>query len=162
VLPQAIGQADPLLPVQDVQPLSTVQASATAEQRLLMTLVGVIAATALLLAAIGIYGLIAHGIAERTRELGVRLALGATPVGTMLGIVRAGVVVAGVGVAIGAGLAWMAVAVFDSFAFLFRVDKHDPLTFAGAAMFLLVMASIASVLPALRVLRLDPAKVLRE
>ena len=162
VLQQAIANADPLLPVQDVQPLSSVEAAATAEQRLLMTLVGVLAAAALLLAALGIHGLIAHGVIERTRELGIRLALGATAGQTIRAIAASGVALAAVGAVVGVGLAWVAVNVFDTFSFLFHVDKHDPATFAGVAVFLLVVATISSLLPALRILRLDPAKTLRE
>ncbi len=162
VIPQAIAQADPLLPVQDVQTLSAVQAEATSEQRLLLSLVGAVAAAALFLSAIGIYGLIAHGVSERTREFGIRLALGATVGGTIRRLTVSGVLVAAAGVAAGVGLAWMAVAIFDSYAFLFHVDKHDPVTFAGVGVFLLVVAGLASALPALRILRLDPARILRE
>ena len=162
VLPRAIHAADPMLPVQNVRSLSAVEAAATGLQRLLLTLVGGISLAALVLAAMGVFGLIAHGIAERTREFGIRLALGATVGDTIRRLTVSGVLVAAVGVAAGVGLAWMAVAVFDSYAFLFRVDKHDPLTFTAVGAFLLVVAALASALPALRVLRLDPAKVLRE
>ncbi len=162
VLPQAIHAADPMLPVQNVRPLSAVASAATSLQQLLLTLVGTIAAAALVLAAIGVFGLIAQGVAERTREFGIRLALGATPSATVRRLTLSGVLVAAVGVVIGAGLAWMAVAVFDSYAFLFHVDKHDPWTFVAVAIGLLVVAAVASALPARRILRLDAVKVLRE
>jgi hypothetical protein len=76
-LSRAILDTDPQLPVFDIQPMTVVMASAMSQQRLLVTLVGVLAAAAVLLAAIGIHGLIAHGVAERRREFGIRLALGA-------------------------------------------------------------------------------------
>ena len=77
-LPRAINSVDPLLPVSDVRSMTAVQAAAISQQRLLMTLVVVLAVAAVLLAAIGIHGLIAHSVAERRREFGIRLALGAT------------------------------------------------------------------------------------
>ena len=161
-LRRAIMSADPLLPIGTVRAIATLRAAATAKQELLMSLVGAVGAAALLLSAVGVYGLIAHSVAERRRELGVRMALGATAGRTARGVAASGIVVAGVGGAVGLGLAWVAVRVLDSRSLLWGVDSHDPVTFVGVAAFLLVVASVASVVPALRILRLEPAKALRE
>jgi predicted permease len=158
----AITGADPTLPVGSVQPITALRADATATQRLLMTLVGVLAAAALLLSATGIYGLVAHGIAERRRELGVRMALGATAPRIVRSVALSGIAVAAGGAVVGMALAWIAVRVLDSRAIFWGVGSHDPATFAGVAAFLLVVAALASVVPARKILELDPAKTLRE
>jgi hypothetical protein len=161
-LREAIAAADPLLPIESVRNMAEIRADATAEQRLLMVLVGVLAAAALLLSAVGLHGLIAHAVAERRRELGVRMALGATVVRAIRGFALPGIALAGIGAAAGLGLAWMAAGVLDSLSILWGVESRDAATFAGAAVFLLAAASVASVVPALRILRLEPAVSLRE
>ena len=156
----ALNQADSLLPIGQVRQMSDVRAAATAEHTLLMTLVGALAVVALLLAAIGLHGLISHSVTERTREFGIRLALGATPSGTVRAVAWSGVVLAGLGAVIGAGLALPASTLVSSV--LYGVAERDPMTYFGAAVFLFIVASIASLLPALRILRLDPATTLRQ
>jgi predicted permease len=156
---RAIGDTDPLLPLGEVRSMAAVQAAATARQRLLMILVGVLGAAAVLLSAIGIHGLIAHSVADRTREFGIRMALGATAGRTIRTVALSGVVLALVGAAAGGGFSILAVRLVESF--LFGVTTHDPLTYVGVAAFLLVVSALASVLPALRILRLDPAETLR-
>jgi ABC-type antimicrobial peptide transport system permease subunit len=140
--------------------MKDVRAAATAEQSMLMTLVGALALVALLLAAVGLHGLISHSVNERTREFGIRLALGATPAGTVRAVAWSGIVLAGIGAAIGAALAVPASTMVASV--LYGVAERDPLTYIGAAVFLFVVAAIASILPALRILRLDPAATLRQ
>jgi predicted permease len=156
----ALGGVDPLLPVGTVQRMSDVRASAIAEHTMLMTLVGTLAMIALLLAAIGLHGLISHAVTERTREFGIRMALGATPGDTVRDVALGGVKLAAVGACLGAALALPATSLVASL--LYDVAERDLLTYAGAALFLLVVASGASLLPALRLLRLDPAKTLRQ
>jgi predicted permease len=158
-LTRAINSADPLLPVIEVRTMEAVQAAAISQQRLLMTLVGVLAVAAVLLAAIGIHGVIAHSVAERRREFGIRLALGATTGATVRRVTLGGIALAAVGAAIGAVLSLAAVRLVQSF--LWGVGQHDPATYAGVALFVLAVATVASVLPALRILRLDPAETLR-
>ena len=97
---------------------------------------------------------------ERTREFGIRLALGATPAGTVRAVAWSGIVLAGVGAVIGAALAVPASTLVASV--LYGVAERDPLTYIGAAAFLFVVAAVASILPALRILRLDPATTLRQ
>ena len=140
--------------------MKDVRAAATAEQSMLMTLVGTLALVALLLAAVGLHGLISHSVTERTREFGIRLALGATPAGTVRTVAWSGIVLAGIGAVIGAALAVPASTLVASV--LYGVAERDPLTYIGAAAFLFVVASVASLLPALRILRLDPATTLRQ
>jgi predicted permease len=161
-LRSALAAADPLLPLGAVRPLAELRDEATARQQLMMVLVGVIGAAALLLSAVGVYGLIAHSVAERRREIGVRLALGATAGGTVRRMASSGIGLAAVGVTAGLALAWPVAQALEARALLWGVEGHDPATFVAAAAFLLVVASIASVVPALRILRLDAAQALRE
>jgi predicted permease len=155
----AIAAADPRLPIEATQHLSDVQADATAFQRFMLRLVGAFAGIALLLASIGIYGVIAQSVLDRTRELGVRLALGATLGGTIRRVIWSGVALVAAGMTAGGALAWMATRLIASL--LWGVTPHDPLTFIAAGGLLLLVAVASSLVPALRILRLDPAKILR-
>jgi predicted permease len=156
---EAIASADPLLPVGEPSRMTAVMARATAEPRLLMTLVGVLAGAALLLAAIGIHGLIAHAVSERRRELGIRLALGATAAQTMRTVALGGIALAATGTLAGGVLSLASVRLVQSF--LWNVGERDPITYLAVAAFVLLVSAIASVIPAARILRLDPAQVLR-
>jgi len=158
-LPRAINSVDPLLPVSDVRSMTAVQAAAISQQRLLMTLVVVLAVAAVLLAAIGIHGLIAHSVAERRREFGIRLALGATAGQTVRQVAFGGIALSIAGAVIGGALSVLSVGLVRSF--LWGVGEHDPATYIGVALLLLGIATVASVIPALRILRLDPAETLR-
>jgi hypothetical protein len=157
---RAINDVDPLLPVVAVRNMSAVQAAATATHRLLMLLISLLAGSAVFLAAVGLYGLIAQSVAERAREFGIRLALGATPWQTIRGVAASGVTLAIVGAVAGIGLSWTTVQIVESL--LWGVAAHDASTFVGVAALLLLVAAVASVLPALRILRLDPATTLRQ
>jgi predicted permease len=158
-LREAIASADAALPVAEATTMSGVMSRAIAQQRLLMTLVAVLAGAAMLLAAIGIQGLLAHTVAERRREIGIRLALGATPARTVREIALSGLGLALAGAVVGGVLSIFAVRLVQSF--LWGTGTTDPLTYVAIAGVLLVVAGTASVLPALRILRLDPAAVLR-
>jgi hypothetical protein len=156
----AISSVDPRLPVAEVRTMAQVRGESLAVQRLMMTLVGVIAAAALLLSAMGLYGLIAHGISERRREFGIRLALGATRAQTIRAASMTGVFLALAGGALGAALSIPASRLVASL--LWGVTTADAATYVGVVVFLLVVAAIASLAPAMKILRLDPAKTLRE
>jgi len=158
----AIAAVDPLLPVGAVGPLAELRTAATASQRLMMVLVGVIGAAALLLSAVGVYGLIAHNVAERRRELGVRLALGSTTSRAIRSVAWSGIGLAALGAGAGLMLAWPVTQALDTRGLLWGVDSHDPATFIAGIAFLLLVAAIASVVPALKIMRLDPAQALRE
>ena len=159
VLRHAIESANPLLPITPADRLADAQAGATAFQRRLVILVGAFAAVALVLAVIGLYGLIAQAVMDRTHEIGIRMALGATPAGTIGRVTMSGVTVAAIGVVAGTALAAGAARFVT--AWLWGVDERDPLTFAAIAGLLLLVAAIASALPALRIVRIDPATILR-
>jgi predicted permease len=161
-LREAIAAADPLLPIGAVRPLAQLRVDATAQQHLMMMLVGIIGAAALLLSAVGVYGLIANNLAERRRELGLRLALGATAGRTLRNVAWSGISLAAIGAVAGLLLAWPVASALDARGMLWGVDSHDPAIFIGGVAFLLVVAAIASVVPALTILRLDPAEALRE
>lgn len=161
-LRSAIAAVDPLLPVGAIRPMAELRTAATARQQLMMVLVGVIGAAALLLSAVGVYGLIAHSVAERRRELGVRLALGATASRAIRNVAWSGIGLAAIGAGAGLVLAWPVAQALDNRGLLWGVDSHDPATFIVGVAFLLLVAAIASVVPALKILRLDPAQALRE
>jgi predicted permease len=156
---ESVAAVDPLLPIAKMESMTDVQSAALAQQRFMMTLVLGLGAVALLLAAIGIHGLIASSVSERRRELGIRLALGATGTRVMRDVVLPGIALAGIGVLIGTAGAFAAVRLLQSF--LWGVTPSDPLTFVAVVATLLTVAVIATVIPALRVLRLDPAHTLR-
>lgn len=156
---QAIAAVDPMLPIAKIESMADVQAASIAAQRFMMTLVVGLGTVALLLAAIGIHGLIASAVSERRRELGIRLALGATGRQVVKDVVMPGIMLTAVGVAIGSAAALGAVRLLRSF--LWGVTPTDPLTFGAVIGLLLAVALVASLIPALRVMRLDPALTLR-
>lgn len=157
---RALDDVDPLLPFASVRPMSRVRDASLATPRFLMALLVGLAGVAVALAAIGIHGLIATSVAERTREMGIRLALGATMGHAVRSVAVPGLLLAGAGVA--AGLIASMGIVNTLRAFVWGVSPTDPLTFAAVAALFLTVAAIASLLPALRILRLDPAATLRQ
>ncbi|MCP5119249.1 MAG: FtsX-like permease family protein [bacterium] len=128
--------------------------------RFLATIFSMLAGFALLLSALGIYGLIANSVAERTRELGIRIALGASVSRVMRSAALPGVVLAAAGIAIGGGLSLATAPLLR--AFVWGVSPTDPATLFGVGAVLLLVAAAASFVPALRVTRLNPAETLRE
>jgi ABC-type antimicrobial peptide transport system permease subunit len=122
-------------------------------------LLGIAAAVALLLGTVGVYGVISFVISQRSRELGVRIALGAEA-STLVGMVlRYGFVLAGAGVALGLGIAWASTRFLSGL--LFGVGPADPLTYAVVAVSLTLVTLLASVIPARRAASVDPINVLR-
>ncbi len=160
IVRDTIASVDPLLPMATEQTMAEVKAAALGQQRLLMTLVALVAGAALLLAAMGLHGLIAHSVSERTREFGIRLALGATAAQTVRSVAWSGLSLTVIGAVIGAAASIYAVRLVKSF--LWGVEPGDPLTYAGAMASLILVAAVSSVLPAMKLLRIDPAKTLRD
>lgn len=128
--------------------------------RLLTSLMAVFAAIALLLAAIGVYGVIAYGVSQRRREFGIRQALGARSARVAAEVVREGAVLAGLGIVAGLAGALLLSGALRSL--LFGVSATDPVVLAGGAAVLLVAALLASWLPARRAVRVDPSEALRQ
>ena len=143
----------------DIRPMSDVRAQSVSERRFLLLLVGAFGVLALVMAALGVYGVMALAVSERTPEIGIRLALGAQPAQVLMAIMRQGLVLASLG--IGAGLlASAAVAPLMS-AQLFAIGAADPPTFGGVPAILLLVAALACYIPARRAMRIDPASALR-
>jgi len=157
---RALEAVDPRLPFAGFHSMEDVRYRALAQERFQAALLGALAGLAMLLAAVGIYGLIASSVAERTRELGIRLALGATVPQAMRAVALPGVVLALAGVAAGSVLAGFASRILGHV--VWGVRPGDPLTFVAVGVGLLAVAAAASFLPALRVTRLNPAETLRQ
>ncbi|MGH9407926.1 MAG: FtsX-like permease family protein, partial [Vicinamibacterales bacterium] len=147
------------LPVSDVQSMDEIVSLSVSRQRFNMWVMSVFGGCALLLAAIGIYGLMAYSVEQRTQEIGIRLALGAQAAQVKNMVVRQGMTLALVGVVIGvAGAFWLARLIK---AFLFGVTAGDPIVFSGVPIVLAIVAMIAVWLPARRASRVDPVIALR-
>jgi putative ABC transport system permease protein len=163
-LTRAIGEAvhglDKNQAVTDVRTLDQMKTESTASTRLRTTLLAVFAGLALLLSAVGIYGVISYTVAQRTHEIGVRAALGAST-GALLGmVVRSGMLLAGVGLVLGVGGALALTRLLGTL--LFGVGARDPWTLGGAAILLASVAFLACYVPARRAARVDPLVALRE
>ena len=154
-----VNDLDPTIPLFDVKPMSAVYAASLARLTFVMLILGSAAVVTLLLGMVGLYGVLAYLVTLRTRELGIRIALGAAPRRVAAAMARHGLVLAGAGVALGL-LVFAVVARFLG-AMLFGVKTSDPLTLAAATSLLLVIAAAASWLPARRAARIDPADALR-
>jgi putative ABC transport system permease protein len=159
LLKAQLATIDPDLSFGDINPLETVVKDSVQEPRFRATLIGIFALLALILAAVGVYGLISYTVTQRTREIGIRVALGAAPNQVLLAVVRQGLVLALVGIAI--GLAGALAASRALSAFLFGVGATDPLTFGAVALLLLGVALLASYVPSRRALKVDPIIALR-
>ncbi len=155
----AVQSLDKDLPVASVKPMTELMRSAIARQRLSTAILSVFAIVAILIAAVGLYGIVAHSVTERTREIGVRMALGAEGRQVLGLFVRQGLVTAAIGTAIGLGGAALLARALESL--LFNVKPSDPLTLAAVSSLLLVVAGIACYLPARRAARIDPLLALR-
>jgi len=151
---------DPRQPVTAIRSMEEVKANAMATETFQMTLLTAFAAIGLLLAAAGIYGLIAYSVSERTRELGIRMALGASRRTILMSVLRQGTVRAAAGVAAGVLASIALTRALESF--LFGVTTLDAATYIMVAAVLLIVAVLASLLPALRAVRLNPVAALRQ
>lgn len=155
----AVAELDRDLPVYAVKTMSEQIESTLWQQRMAARLIGVFGLLALLLAAIGIYGVIAHSVAQRTREIGIRIALGAGAGDVMRLILRQGFCLALAGVIVGVGAALALTRLMSSL--LYSVSPTDPLTFAFSSMVLAAVALGACLVPARRATRVDPMIALR-
>jgi putative ABC transport system permease protein len=156
---QKVRELDPSLGLANVRSMDQWVSSAAAQPRLSAALLGIFAAAALVIAAIGIYGVLAYSVAQRTRELGVRIALGAQPGDVVRLVLREGMAVCLAGV--GAGLAGALLLSRVLAALVFGVSLHDPSTFLLATSALALVALAACLIPARRAARVDPMVALR-
>ncbi len=163
-LPEAMRRAlravDARLPFSSFHSMSEIRGAALSDQRYQAVLFSTLAGLALLLAALGIYGLIAQSVAERRREMGIRLALGATTQRVIRTAALPGIRISLAGIGGGIVLALFATRLLKSL--IWGVGATDPQTFLSVSLLLLLVAAVASFIPALRLTRLDPAETLRE
>ena len=156
---QVLRELDDQIPAFAITPLATIVSESVAPQRFAMLLVAVFAGVALLLTAVGLYGVVAYSTSQRTREIGVRLAMGATGGDVLRLVVGGGVKLATIGIAIGLASA-AALARFVE-AMLFEVTPSDPASYAATAIMLLAVAVAACYVPARRASRVDPLTALQ-
>jgi predicted permease len=156
---QIVLSVDPLQPVAEIQSMEELVSRSTSRDRFNLTLMGIFACVALILASIGIYGVVSYAVAQRTRELGVRIALGATFMDVLRLVIGGGMSISMMGVAAGLGGAY-ALSRFLA-ELLFSIQAADPLTFSFVAALMLTVAFLANLVPALRATRVDPITALR-
>lgn len=159
MLTAAITHAEPFIRVRKAQTGESVLADAVVQPRFAMTLVGTFALLALVLAVVGLYGVITYSVSQRTREIGVRIALGARPHEVVALILKQGFTLAAIGIVIGVAAAAGATRVIRSL--LFGVSSGDPLTFIGTGALIALVAALACYIPARRAALIDPVVALR-
>jgi putative ABC transport system permease protein len=155
----AIWSVDKDQAVADIDTMDHIVAEAVARQRFSMVLLGFFAAVALLLASVGIYGVMSYSVAQRTREIGIRMALGARRADVLQMTVKAGLKLVCAGMLLGVAAAFILTRVMATL--LYGISATDPITFAGISLVLLAVAILASYVPALRATKVDPIVALR-
>jgi len=156
---RAVESTDPAQPVVSVAPMSELIGQSAALARMLMLLMGTFAALALLLTAVGLYGMLSYHVARRTREIGIRIALGARAQQVLRLVVGEGLVLVISGGVVGFAGALLATRLLKTV--IFGVTPSDPVTFILVALFLLCVTTAASYVPARRAARIDPVQALR-
>jgi putative ABC transport system permease protein len=159
-LRKLVQELDPNLPVYQVQSLDAVMGAAISWQRLSLVVIGAFGAIAVLVACIGLYGIVSHSVIERRQEIGIRLALGATASRIQRSFVGQALVTAAAGTATGVAIAWFAAQLLEKV--LFNVKPRDLVTFATVSALLMVVTAIASYLPARRAASVPATTAMRE
>jgi ABC-type antimicrobial peptide transport system permease subunit len=155
----SVKALDATLPIVRLQTMEDVFGTAVARPRFLMVLLGVFAGLALVLAAVGTYGILSYLVTERQQEIGIRMALGAARGGVLWMVLRQGLVLAGAGLALGLAGAFAVGRYLQ--ALLFGISPTDPATMGLVGGVIVVTAFVACLVPALRATRVDPLEVLR-
>ena len=156
---KALAEADPLLPFSGFYSMDQILAQQLQQQRIEVLLFTTLAGLALMLSAIGIYALVSNLVVQRTREIGIRIALGSSLGEAMAVVGKSGAISAGCGVVAGIALSLLAVRVLASE--IYGIGTYDPVTFVAVPALLLAIAAIASFLPTLRIIGIEPAETLR-
>jgi putative ABC transport system permease protein len=146
-------------PIANIKTMDQVMVEYNAQRRLVMLLIGILAGLALLLASIGVYGVMAYSVTQRTHEFGIRLALGARRSAVLQMVVRHGMLLALCGVGVGIGASFILTRLMSSL--LFNVSTTDPAVFAAVSGLLAAVALVACAVPAMRATRVDPIVTLR-
>ena len=156
---EEVRTLNPSLALHRVTTLDTLVADSMGDRRIVLALLALFALVTVLLAATGTWGIVSYAVADRRKELGLRMALGADGARVRGMIVRQSVVTAAVGLLLGLAAAWMGTRLLE--VFLFETSPRDPVSFAGAAALLFTVVLVASYLPARRATRVDPVEALR-
>jgi hypothetical protein len=157
---EVMRELEPQRALYDAATLEATVAASLSQPRLNTLLLALFATTALLLAAVGLYGMLAQFVSQRRREIGVRMALGARPAQVLAQVVRHGASVTGIGLALGLVAALALARVME--ALVFGIPARDPVTFAVVPAVLALIAGAATILPARRAARVEPMRALRE
>jgi putative ABC transport system permease protein len=155
----ALHELDPNVAAADVKTMKEVVDVSVAERRLTMLLLSIFAGLALVLAAVGIYGVIGYSVSQRTQEIGIRMALGAPRAAVMRMVIGQAMTLAAAGLVAGAAGAWLLTRLMQKL--LFGVTASDPVTFAAVSALLALVAALAASVPGLRATRVDPVVALR-
>jgi putative ABC transport system permease protein len=156
---QVLREIDPTLPAFQITPLSTVVSDTVAQRRFSMMLLALFAGLALFLAAVGLYGVVSYVVSQRTREIGLRMAMGAGPAAIVRMVLGGGMRLAVLGVVIGLAGAYALSTYVETL--LYEVTASDPTSYAGTAGILLAVAALACYVPARRAMRVDPLVALQ-
>jgi putative ABC transport system permease protein len=155
-----VAELNPGLPIAAIQSFDDIVSDSLKSRRFTLALFVAFAGVALTLAIVGVYGVLSHGVAERAREIGVRIALGAAPRDIVRLVMLQGLGAAAVGVLAGLAVSFVATRFLSDM--LYTVTPVDAVTFAGVSAIMLATATLASYLPARRATRVDPLTALRE
>jgi putative ABC transport system permease protein len=154
-----IQSLDPSLAITNVQTIGEIIGQGLWAPRMGAALFGLFGGLALILAAVGVYGVLSYSVTQQTHEIGIRMALGARPSTVLMLVVGEGLKLAAAGLVVGLIGAVLGVRMLSSL--LFNVSTYDPLTFAGVSLVLIVIAALACYIPARRATRVDPLIALR-
>ena len=156
---QVIANIDPDQPISNVRSMEAIMGASLGDWRFYMQLLGIFASVAILLAAVGIYGVMSYSVNERTHEIGIRMALGAQPHDVLALVAKMGLQLTCIGIVVGAGLALGLARLISTF--LFGVKPSDPITYVAVALALAAVAFLACYIPARRATKVDPMVALR-